>query len=85
VTFKSDFHENGSDSSLWPKRLARWQHQQLPKLAPSKFLGSSRWFKTEYNWAEHASMACMMIPSQMAFQVKLLEFSATTVTTSSSN
>jgi len=38
---KSNFHANESESSLWPKRLAHWWHQQLPTLAPSRLLGWS--------------------------------------------
>ena len=33
-------HAYGSERCLWPKRLARWWHQQLSKLAPSRFQGS---------------------------------------------
>jgi len=32
---------HGSKSILWPIRPARRRHQQLPKLVPSRFLGSS--------------------------------------------
>ena len=41
VALKSDFHANGSELSLWPKRLARWHHQQLPQLVPLRLQGSS--------------------------------------------
>jgi len=41
ATLESDFHALGSKSSLWPKCVERWRHQQLPELAPSRFQDSS--------------------------------------------
>jgi len=59
VALKSDFHAHGSVISLWPKRLTQWHHQQLLKLAPSRFLvqGKSALKVCEHNRAARASMA----------------------------
>jgi len=41
ATHLSDFHAHGNKSTFWPIRLAGRRHQQLPKLEPLMFLGSS--------------------------------------------
>jgi len=54
---KSDSHAYGSESFLWPTRLACWRHQQLPKLAPSRFKPTMK--VCEHNRAVHSSCATL--------------------------
>jgi len=53
ATPKCDVHAYGGASSVWPKRLVRWRHQQLLKSVPSRFLGSSPHWKCANTTGPH--------------------------------